>query len=160
MATLSHDERRRMPYSAEQMYDLVAAIDRYPQFLPWLSGARLARRVNGAEHWELLIGFKMLRERFLSEVIFEPKRRINARYLDGPLKHLTTNWTFQPVEGGCEIDFQVEFEFKSRLLGRIIEVFFNEAIVMMTNAFESRARALYGIAGVAATARAVEAQKP
>lgn len=153
MALLSHDERRRLPYTAEQMYDLVADIDRYPQFLPWLSGARLARRVNGAEHWELLIGFKMLRERFTSEVTFDPKRQIKARYLDGPLKHLSTNWTFRPREDGCEIDFQVEFEFRSRLLGRIIEVFFNEAIVMMTNAFETRARALYGIPGAADIAR-------
>lgn len=153
MAVLSHDERRRLPYTAEQMYDLVADIDRYPQFLPWLAGARLARRIDGAEHWELLIGYKMLRERFTSEVTYEPKRVINARYLDGPLKHLSTNWIFAPVEGGCEIDFKVEFEFRSRLLGRIIEVFFNEAIVMMTNAFETRARALYGIPGVAAVAR-------
>ena len=144
MALLTHDERRRMRYTPEQIYDLVADIERYPQFLPWLAGARLTRRVGDAQHWELLIGYKMLRERFTSEVVFDPKRQIRARYLDGPLKHLSTQWSFAPHAEGCEIDFRVEFEFKSRFLGRIIEVFFNEAIVMMTNAFETRARALYG----------------
>jgi coenzyme Q-binding protein COQ10 len=149
MALLTHDERRRLPYSAEQMYDLVADIERYPQFLPWLAGARLTRRVGEAQHWELLIGYKMLRERFTSEVTYEPKRMIRARYLDGPLKHLSTEWRFTPVADGCDVDFRVEFEFRSRLLGRIIEVFFNEAIVMMANAFETRARSLYGAARIA-----------
>ena len=146
----THAERRRMPFSAQQMYDLIADVPAYPDFLPWCSGARIrARRPDGANEVvdaDLVISFKVFRERFGSRVTLMPEAsKIDVEYLDGPFKYLKNNWTFIPVsDTECEVDFFVDFEFKSKTLQAIIGVVFNEAMRRIVRAFEQRAEALYG----------------
>lgn len=140
----THAEQRLLPYTPEQLYDLVADIERYPEFLPWCVAARVRERTGQLVVADLMIGFKMIRERFTSRVSLTPKERIDVVYSDGPFKHLHNHWIFEPTEGGCRIDFYVEFEFRSRTLQKIIEVLFHEAVRRMVAAFEGRARDLYG----------------
>ncbi len=140
----THAENRLLPYTPEQLFDLVADIERYPEFLPWCVAARIRSREEATVVADLMIGFKMIRERFTSRVALTPKTRIDVVYSDGPFKHLHNHWIFEPAEGGCQIDFFVEFEFRSRTLQKIIEVLFHEAVRRMVAAFEARARVLYG----------------
>ena len=140
----THAEERVLPYTPEQMFALVADIERYPEFLPWCVGARVRERQGSLIVADLIIGFRMFRERFTSHVTLDPMRRIDVAYSEGPFRYLTNHWTFTPVEGGCRIDFFVDFEFKSRMLQRVIEVLFGEAVRRMVAAFENRARQLYG----------------
>lgn len=141
----THAERRRLPYSAEQLFDLVADVERYPEFLPWCVGSRIRERKGNTIIADLIIGFKMIRERFTSRVELDHPRRIDVTYSEGPFRYLTNHWVFLPQsDGGCVIDFFVDFEFRSRLLQKIIGVLFNEAVRRMVAAFETRARVLYG----------------
>jgi coenzyme Q-binding protein COQ10 len=143
-----------MPYSAQQMYDLVADVARYPEFLPWNSAARIRSRQPlpdqgvGAEVMEadLVISFKLFRERFGSRVRLFPERsRIETDYLDGPFKYLKSYWEFADrPEGGTDVAFFVDFEFKNIILQKVIGVVFDEAMRRIVRAFEDRARALYG----------------
>ncbi|HVM77766.1 MAG TPA: type II toxin-antitoxin system RatA family toxin [Stellaceae bacterium] len=150
MAT--HAERRKLPYTAEQLFDLVADVERYPEFLPWCVGARIRERGENTIVADLLIGFRMIRERFTSKVVLDRPRRIDVAYSEGPFKYLNNHWIFEPQEdGGCVIDFYVDFEFHSRLLQKVIEVLFNEAVRRMVSAFEGRARKLYGEPGARTT---------
>lgn len=157
----THAEKRRLPYPPEQVFDLVADVERYPQFLPWCLACRI-RKWEGGAHFvaDLVIGFKMIRERFTSRVSIERPRRIDVTYHDGPFRYLTNHWTFEPDgQGGCIIDFYIDFEFRSRTLQKVIGQLFNEAVQRMVNAFEKRANALYGapaaaVGGNAAPARA------
>ena len=140
----SHTEKRVLPYSAEQIYGLVADIEKYPEFLPWCLAARHLRREGDVQWSEMIIGFKFVRERFTSKVTFSPMR-IDVEYIDGPLKYMQNHWIFIDLpDGRCEIDFFVDFEFKSRVLQKLIGALFHEAISRMVRAFEVRARALYG----------------
>jgi len=150
----SHSETRRLPYTARQMYDLVADVDSYPQFLPWNSAARIRSRrpIDGGEVLEadLVISFKVFRERFGSRVTLWPEAlKIDTEYLDGPFRHLKSAWAFRDApagasSGGCEVEFHVDFEFRNLILQRIIGVVFNEAMHRIVRAFESRAAQLYG----------------
>jgi len=141
----THAEKRAVPFSPQQLFDLVADVQRYPEFLPWCVGARIRKREGNLVIADLIIGYKMIRERFTSRVTLSPeKNRIDVEYADGPFKYLNNHWVFEEHEGGCMIDFYVDFEFKSRMLQKIIEVFFNEAVRRMVTAFESRAYELYG----------------
>src|SRR6185437_11875909 len=140
----THAEQRILPYTAEQLFDLVADVERYPEFLPWCVGERVVA--------DLLIGFRMFRERFTSKVTLNRPRRIDVAYSEGPFRYLSNHWIFEPVEGGCRIDFFVDFEFRSRVLQTLIGALFNEAVRRMVAAFESRARQLYGGPRQAATA--------
>lgn len=144
----THAEQRVLPYSPEQLYRLVADVERYPQFLPWCLAAKVRRREEKKIVADLVIGFKMVRERFTSEVDLTPTTAIDVRYAEGPFKYLNNHWGFHPTEdGGCRIEFFVDFEFRSRMLQKIIEVLFNEAVRRMVAAFEERARDLYGADG-------------
>jgi coenzyme Q-binding protein COQ10 len=142
----THAERRRLPQSPQQLYDLVADVERYPEFLPWCVASRIRTREEHRLIADLVIGYKMVRERFTSDVRLSPDAmRIDVSYTEGPFKYLNNHWIFLPTEdGGCEIDFYVDFEFNNRFLQKIIEVFFNEAVRRMVSAFEARAQALYG----------------
>ncbi len=141
----THAEKRVLPYTPEQLFDLVAAIDLYPEFLPWCTGARIRSREGNLVVADLVIGFKVFRERFTSKVVLDRPRRIDVAYSEGPFRHLTNHWEFLPEgEHGCLIDFYVDFEFRSRLLQSTIGLLFNEAVHRMVSAFESRAVALYG----------------
>ncbi|MGE5269245.1 MAG: type II toxin-antitoxin system RatA family toxin [Thiohalocapsa sp.] len=140
----THAEQRVLPYTPEQLYALVADVERYPEFLPWCVGARIRERRSDLIVADLIIGFKMFRERFTSSVRLDPPQRIDVTYTEGPFRYLNNHWVFERVPGGCRIDFFVDFEFKSRLLQRVIEVLFGEAVRRMVAAFEHRAAQLYG----------------
>lgn len=146
-----HSDSRILPYAARQMYDLVADVESYPKFLPWNSAARIRSRSaqpDGSEVVEadLVISFKVMRERFGSRVTLWPEDlRIDTEYLDGPFRYLRSGWTFADLpEGGCKVEFFVDFEFKNVILGKLIGVVFGEAMTRIVRAFEDRARALYG----------------
>ena len=141
----SHSERRLLPYTPEQIFDLVADIERYPEFLPWCQEAEIRSREGEVITADLVIGFRMFRERFTSEVSLKRPERIDVRYRKGPLRRLENRWGFSPHgDGHCMIDFHVDFEFRSRLLQVLIGAVFHEAFRRMVGAFEARARALYG----------------
>jgi coenzyme Q-binding protein COQ10 len=147
----THAETRRMPFSAAQMYNLVADIAEYPKFLPWCSGARIRSRKpqpDGSEIVEvdLVISFKVFRESFGSRVKLRPEQyEIDVAYLEGPFRYLDNHWRFKPVaEDACEVDFFVDFEFRSKTLQIIIGVVFQEAMRRIVRAFEDRANQLYG----------------
>ncbi len=186
----THAEKRRVPYSASEMYALIADVTAYPEFLPWCEAVRIRRRaplpaadgaalgraqggavpgpdagaVPGAGlgsdlgsnlgsgraqevlEADLVVSFKVFRERFGSRVTLRPDRReIDVEYLDGPFRYLRNHWRFIEEEpGSCEIDFFVDFEFRSSVLQAVIGVVFGEAMQRIVRAFEARAEALYG----------------
>ena len=140
-----HAEKRVVRHSPEQLYALVADVRSYPQFLPWCLAARIRHQDEISLAADLIIGFRMFREKFTSYVDLDADAlEINVRYAEGPFRYLTNKWRFLPHEGGCEIDFYVDFEFNSRLLQSVIETLFTEAVRRMVQAFETRADALYG----------------
>ncbi len=139
----THAEKRILPYSEEQLFDMVADVRRYPEFLPWCVGARILTRNDKELTADLTIGFKMFRETFRSKVLLDRPGHVHVRYLTGPFRYLNNHWRFRPVAGGTEVDFFVDFEFKSRLLQAVIGTVFNEAVRLMVRAFERRAMALY-----------------
>lgn len=142
----THAEERLIPHRPEEMYALVADIERYPEFLPWCVGTRIRSREGNVLIADMVIGYKMFRERFTSEVTLEPTDRIDVTYSDGPFRYLNNHWKFLPAENGhCLVDFYVDFEFRSRLLQKMIGVVFNEAVKIMVHAFEKRADAIYGV---------------
>ncbi len=150
----THAEKRLVPWTPEQMFDLVAAVEHYPEFLPWCTAARIRSRTPTLLVADLAIGFKMFRERFTSRVTLERPHRLHVAYVNGPFKHLNNHWVFASAPpstrlpgGGTEIDFYVDFEFNSKLLQSLIGVLFNEAVRRMVAAFEGRARAQYGVPG-------------
>ena len=140
----THTEKRVLPYTPEQMFALVADVERYPEFLPWCVGARIRERGTTLIVADLIIGFRLIRERFTSRVALSPPSGIDVAYTDGPFRYLNNHWGFDPVPGGCRVDFFVDFEFKSRLLQKVIEMLFGEAVRRMVAAFETRAKQLYG----------------
>ncbi|WP_395002667.1 type II toxin-antitoxin system RatA family toxin [Cypionkella sp.] len=144
-----HAETKVLPYSAAQMYDLVADVASYPKFLPWTAAARIRSRqpIEAGEVMEadLVISFKVFRERFGSRVTLLPSSQtILTEYIDGPFRHLKSVWRFRDLEtGGCEVSFEVDFEFKNAILAGIIGLVFNEAMSRVVRAFEDRASKLY-----------------
>lgn len=146
-----HRETRRLPFSAVQMFDLVSDIGRYPEFLPWILAMRIrATEVAGDTRIltaDMVVGFKMVREQFTSRVTCENNTHIQVQYLDGPLKYLHNDWWFRDSEGGCEIDFAVEFEFKSKMFERLAGMFFGDALSRMVASFEKRAHEIYSVKG-------------
>jgi coenzyme Q-binding protein COQ10 len=141
----THAEKRVLPYKPEQLFGLVADVERYPEFLPWCVAARVRKREGNRIVADLVIGYRMIRERFTSRVWLDPGgRRIDVAYTEGPFKYLNNHWIFEDHPEGCAIDFYVDFEFRSRLLQKIISTLFQEAVRRMVAAFEARARALYG----------------
>lgn len=143
---MHHHETRVVPYTADQMFDLVADVARYPEFLPWVTAARIKSGDADGFVADVLVGFKSFREKFTSRVVLNrAKRVIIAEYLEGPFKHLTNTWHFEPnAIGGCTIDFDIDFEFKLRVLEKLIGSLFDRAVMKMTDAFETRAAQLYG----------------
>ena len=143
-----HHERRSLPHSAEQMYDLVADVARYPEFLPWVSAIRIRKDDDSEMLADMVVGFKSLRETFSSRVVKMPKTSIIVDYLDGPMKHLHNSWRFEDVAGGgSTVDFTVDFSFRNRVFEALAGQFFDSALRKMTGAFIERADALYGAEG-------------
>ena len=138
-------ESRRLPYTAEQMFDLVADVGRYSEFLPWVIATRVRSDSDTEMVADMVVGFKSLREKFTSKVAKKWPHMIDVDYVDGPLRVLDNTWIFRPhPEGGCEIDFKVEFTFKNRMFERIAGQYFDRAFHKMVAAFESRAAEVYG----------------
>ena len=148
----THSETRRLPYAPEQMFALVADVAKYPEFLPWCAAARIRSTRDAGDHAvmeaDLVISFKVFRERFGSRVTLWPQEmRIDTEYLDGPFRYLKSRWVFTPEGDGCRVDFDVDFEFRNVVLQKVIGVVFNEAMHRIVRAFETRAKALYGAGG-------------
>jgi coenzyme Q-binding protein COQ10 len=145
-----HNETKVLPYTADQMYALVADVPSYPKFLPWNAAARVRSRhpVPGGEVMEadLVISFKVFRESFGSRVTLLPaQKRIETVYIDGPFRHMRSSWEFRNVPGGgCEVTFDVDFEFRNAILQAVIGAVFNDAMQRIVRAFERRAAELYG----------------
>ncbi|MDV7144949.1 type II toxin-antitoxin system RatA family toxin [Tropicimonas sp. TH_r6] len=142
-------DNRVMPYSADQMFTLVTDIESYPKFLPWTAATRIRGRHEEGdaviEIADMMVSFKVFREKFGTKVTMRPAdRTIVSEYIDGPFKFLISKWAFKDVEGGCEVDYNIEFEFKNRILQKTAGVFFNEAQRQIMGAFEKRAKVLYG----------------
>lgn len=141
----THAEQRLIAYSPEQLFDLVADVGAYPQFLPWCVKAVIRSRTEHELVADLSVGFGPFRETFTSRVSLERPHRIRVRYEKGPFRYLNNVWTFTPDPRGCLVDFFVDFEFRSRLLQNAIGVVFNEGVRLMVSAFIKRARDTYGV---------------
>jgi coenzyme Q-binding protein COQ10 len=138
-------ETRRMAWSCEQMFDLVADVARYDEFLPWVVATRIKADSESEMIADMLVGFKAIREKFTSRVRKHRPDRIDVHYIDGPLRDLDNSWVFRPVEGGgCELDFRVDFTFRNPVFEALAGQYFDRAFRRMVEAFEHRAAALYG----------------
>lgn len=138
-------ETRRMPYSAEQMFDLVADVARYGEFLPWVVAVRVRSDSESEMIADLLVGFKAIREKFTSRVQKHRPGHINVHYIDGPLRDLDNSWDFRATaDGGCEVDFCVDFTFRNPVFEALAGQYFDRAFRRMVEAFEQRAAQLYG----------------
>ncbi|MCU4179994.1 type II toxin-antitoxin system RatA family toxin [Bosea sp. BH3] len=141
---------RRVKYSPEQMFALVADVEKYPQFLPLCEGLAVRKRLPREGGGEVLladmtVGYKAIRETFTSRVTLDPENlKILVEYVDGPFRHLENRWTFKPHENGCEIGFFISYEFASRMLGLLMGTMFDRAFRKFAEAFEKRADLVYG----------------
>ncbi len=144
----SHAESKYLPYTAKEMFDLVADISSYPEFLPWCAAARVRKEIQKGVikqiEADLVISFKVFREKFGSRVLLDASKfTIETEYLDGPFRHMHSVWSFNNSEQGCEVNFNVDFEFKNAMLQSIIGLVFNDAMQRIVRAFERRAADLY-----------------
>ena len=140
---ISHRETRLVPYPAELMYAVVADVEKYPQFLPWVVALRVLSRHPGGLTAEMAVGYSGLRERYTSDVALDPAaRRIDVRQIKGPFKTLENHWQFNEKRAGCEITFSILFEFKSRLLHGVAGAKFEKVMLKMADAFEARAKTI------------------
>ncbi len=149
----THAEKRTLPYTPEQMFQLVADVGKYPEFLPWCAAAKVRSRTETEIVADLTIGFKVWRESFTSRVSLDRPHKCIVKYEHGPFRYLNNQWTFDPNPAGCRVSFFVDFEFRSRILQAAIGVVFNEAVRRMVNAFLKRARDVYGAPAPAGGAR-------
>ena len=140
-----HSELKVVPFKPEQLFEMVADVQSYPKFLPWCVGARIRSVENELIVADLMIGYKLLRERFTSRVSLDRQNVIiRTEFTDGPFNFLRNQWQFKPAPDGCLIDFSVEFEFRSSVLQKLVSVLLNEVVLRMVGAFEKRAYVLYG----------------
>ena len=141
-----HTEKRVLPYTPEQLFDLVADVARYDEFLPWVVAVRVRSARETETVADLVVGFNAFKERFTSRVEKDRPDRICVDYIEGPLKYLHNEWRFEPArDGGTDVHFSVDFAFKSRLFETLAGAMFDRALRRMIDAFEQRAAALYGI---------------
>ena len=141
-----HSETKHLPYTPEQLFDLVADVARYDEFLPWVVAVRIRSSIENETVAYLVVGFNAFKERFTSRVVKEKPSRICVDYVEGPLKYLHNEWRFdRSDDGGTNLGFSVDFAFKSRLFETLAGSMFDRALRRMTQAFEQRAAALYGI---------------
>ena len=144
------DTTRRVQHTAAQMFNLVSDVEAYPQFLPLCTSLRVLRRtVEGETETfvaEMQVGYKAIRETFKTRVTCEkPTQRILVEYIDGPFRYLRNRWVFRDESaGGSHVDFHIDYEFKSRILGMLMGSMFDQAFRRFADAFERRADAIYG----------------
>ena len=139
-----HTEKRFLPYTPEQLFDLVADVGHYQDFLPWVAATRIREDSETEMVADLIVGFKALKETFTSKVNKRRPERIDIDYVEGPLKFLHNHWKFRAVPGGTEVDFCVDFAFRNRIFEALAGQMFDRALRRMINAFEERAAVLYG----------------
>jgi coenzyme Q-binding protein COQ10 len=140
---ISHRETRIVPYPAELMYAVVSDVEKYPEFLPWVVALRVLSRDENRISAEMAVGYGGLRERYTSEIILDPAvHRIDVAQTKGPFKTLENHWRFTPKNEGCEVEFAILFEFKSRLLHSLAGAKFERAMLKMSDAFEARAKSI------------------
>ena len=150
-----HSETRHLPYTPEQLFDLVADVQRYHEFLPWVVAVRVRSSSETETVADLVVGFNAFKERFTSRVVKQWPSRICVDYVEGPLKYLHNEWKFdRAADGGTDLGFVVDFAFKSRLFETLAGSMFDRALRRMTAAFERRAAALYGISNSSAQSAA------
>jgi coenzyme Q-binding protein COQ10 len=149
-------DSRILPWSAEQMFDLVADVARYPEFLPWVIATRLRSDSAGEMVADMLVGFNHVREKFTSRVRKQRPSRIGVDYLDGPMRRLESRWYFDPLPegGGCAVTFWVDFSFRSAAFEKLAGTYLDRAFRRMVSAFQERADALYGSSSSSATSAA------
>ena len=141
---MKHEERRIIKHTPSDLYNLVADVNKYPEFLPWCLGARIKNETKTSFDADLIIGFKIYREIYSSKITLDQKKKkITVEYKDGPFEYLQNYWLFKENQKGCEIDFMVNFQFKSIFLQTLMETLFSEAVKKMVRAFENRANELY-----------------
>ena len=141
-----HSETRHLPYTPEQLFDMVADVARYDEFLPWVVAVRIRSSSDTETVADLVVGFSAFKERFTSRVAKQRPERIVVDYIEGPLKFLHNEWSFErAADGGTNLHFSVDFAFRSRLFESLAGQMFDRALRRMTSAFEQRAAALYGI---------------
>jgi coenzyme Q-binding protein COQ10 len=138
-----HEERTTLHYSADELFSVVADVKDYPAFVPWCSGARLQHEDEREIVAELVIGFGPFQESFTSQVTLDRPRKVLVHAIDGPLEHLTNSWTFTPAGDATQVDFSIDFQFKSHLLDHVAAGMFHEATTRMMSAFESRVHLLH-----------------
>jgi coenzyme Q-binding protein COQ10 len=138
-----HRETRIVPYPADLMYRVVAEVEHYPEFLPWVAGLRVKSRSAQVVMAEMLVGYGSFREKYTSRVTLDPEhRRIDVVQTEGPFRKLENHWRFTPADGGCEVDFAIDFAFRNRILGAVAGAAFEKVLLKMTEAFEARAKTL------------------
>ena len=139
-----HFEKIILPYSQEQLFDMVMDVEKYPEFLPWCQGVRIYNTKESVFLADLIIGFRLFKERFTSKVSHDHPNEVHVDYIKGPLKYLHNEWKFNKIKEGTEIEFSVEFEFKNPIFQKLVGGLFEEAVMKMINAFHTRAETLYG----------------
>lgn len=140
-----HTETRHLPYSPDQLFDLVADVGRYQEFLPWVAATRIRSDSETEMIADLVVGFRALKETFTSRVRKDRPREIEIDYIEGPLKYLRNSWKFRPDgKGGTDLDFCVDFAFRNRIFQALAGQMFDAALRRMIGAFEARADVLYG----------------
>jgi coenzyme Q-binding protein COQ10 len=148
----SFTTRRRVAYTPAQMFDLVADVERYPEFLPLCEGLAVRTREEKADRTIIVAtmaaGYKAIRESFTTRVTLLPaEHKVLVEYLDGPFSRLENRWLFRALPGGaCEVDFFIDYELRSLMLGLVVGAVFDKAFRKFTEAFEARARLVYGSA--------------
>jgi coenzyme Q-binding protein COQ10 len=144
------ETKRHVPHSPEKMFALVADVERYPEFLPMCESvairSRREREGRTALVADMAVGYKAIRETFTSMVFLKPaENAIDVRYTEGPFRYLENRWRFLPHgNGGCEVCFFIDYEFKSRILGSVMNVMFDRGFRLFAEAFEKRADEIYG----------------
>ena len=140
-----HTEKRTLPYTPEQLFDLVADVQSYADFLPWVAAVRVRSDNETETVADLVVGFRALKETFTSRVTKRRPHEIETDYVEGPLKFLHNSWKFAPDgRGGTVVEFCVDFAFRNRIFEALAGQMFDRALRRMIGAFEERAHALYG----------------
>ena len=137
-----HEDRRVLPYTPEFIFDIVADVGAYPEFLPWCTGARIYRKKENEFYSDVGIGYKMFRESWTSRVILDRPHKIVSQYIRGPMSHLQNEWTFTTHREGVLLDFILDFEFSNPILGKIAGGLFEQSAHEMVKAFDDRAKEL------------------
>ena len=141
---MKHEERRLINHTPSNLFKLVSDVKKYPEFLPWCLGARVKNKCENNFEADLIIGFKIYKEIYSSEITLDNiNKKIIVNYKDGPFEYLVNYWIFKDDKNGCEVEFMVDFKFKSVFLQTLMETLFSEAVKRMVGAFEKRANELY-----------------